>query len=203
MTPFDPRLPIIADEAKVKTCHVYHCWQAMREMGKSFHIGAFANFTGLETHHIDRILTALEAHDALPEKRATATSKGSRLALDWQLPDDWAGWATSFKRWSPDEVLAEAAMFADYWHSKAGAAAVKLDWEKTWHNWVRNSRRQNGDYTPFKKSNPRERLEAQLKTELMLGRTYEADQIRRQLSKMDNVIPFNRTDSLFELKAAN
>lgn len=33
----------------------------------------------------------------------------------------------------------EAATFADYWQALPGAKAVKLDWEKTWRNWIRRA----------------------------------------------------------------
>ncbi len=35
----------------------------------------------------------------------------------------------------------EAATFVDHWHAKSGRDATKLDWQATWRNWVRNSRR--------------------------------------------------------------
>ncbi|MCW0506898.1 hypothetical protein [Aeromonas piscicola] len=33
----------------------------------------------------------------------------------------------------------EAATFADYWQALPDAKAVKLDWEKTWRNWMRRA----------------------------------------------------------------
>jgi hypothetical protein len=33
----------------------------------------------------------------------------------------------------------ETAQFIDYWASKAGAQAVKLDWVRTWQVWMRNA----------------------------------------------------------------
>lgn len=146
MTPFDPRLQIIAAEARVKTCHVYHCWQAMREMGPSFHIAAFAQFAGLTDGHVTAIITALTAHKALPGPKRDASPRGARLPLDWRLPDDWKIYAIEQRKWAPEDVEKEAASFADYWHSKAGQGAVKLDWRKTWMNWVRNSHRPDGEF---------------------------------------------------------
>lgn len=34
----------------------------------------------------------------------------------------------------------EHRKFTDYWLAKAGRDAVKLDWEATWRNWIRNAR---------------------------------------------------------------
>ena len=39
--------------------------------------------------------------------------------------------------WTADHCRSVAANFADFWQSKAGKDATKLDWEKTWHTWVR------------------------------------------------------------------
>lgn len=72
------------------------------------------------------------------KKERETRSRGSRLPTDWLLPDDWAQWAC---RERPDiDCRRTAAGFADYWHGKAGSSAVKVDWEATWRNWVRNER---------------------------------------------------------------
>lgn len=193
MTPFDPRLPIIATDAKVKTCHVFHCWQAMRDMGKGFHVGAFANFAGLEPRHVEAIVTALDAHDALPVRRSVVSTRGERLAADWAIPDDWVEWASEHRRWQPADARAEAEQFADYWHSRPGQGGVKLDWRKTWQNWVRTSRRPDGDYRP---STPMVSTAAHMERTAAIyermGRSTEAAEIRQQLAANANVIPFNQ-----------
>ncbi len=190
MTPFDPRLPIIAGEARVKTPHVFHCWQAMREMGKAFHAVAFAAFAGLELRHVEAIIVALDNHDALPEKRATS-QRGQRLPLDWTAPPDWLAWASETRRWTPVDAAAEAEAFADYWQARSGQGSAKLDWRKTWQNWVRNSRRADGDYRiatgPMVSS--REHMERTAALYDKMGRTSEADEIRASLAATDNVVP--------------
>lgn len=45
----------------------------------------------------------------------------------------WAIQETGLPR---ERILMEAATFADYWQALPGAKAVKLDWEKTWRNWI-------------------------------------------------------------------
>lgn len=206
MTPFDPRLTLIAQEAKVRTCHVFHCWCAMREMGKSFHPQAFAHFAELELRHVERIMEALERHDTLPVKASRAGGeRGTRLPADWQIPADWIDFACQLRRWEPSDVMAEAASFADYWHSRAGQAAVKMDWKKTWQNWVRNSRRPDGLYNPNAAHldiDPRKALEARASLYERMGRDTEAAEIRRQLARTATVIPFNRIDSENESKRA-
>jgi hypothetical protein len=84
------------------------------------------------------------------EKRDTDVSPkkptlGSRLPPDWE-PDiaavERAGLlaqinalipADDRKLWA-DEVVAS---FCDFWHSKTGAGSTKLDWQMTFHNWLR------------------------------------------------------------------
>jgi hypothetical protein len=194
MMPFDPRLPIIAEAANVKTCHVFHCWQAMREMGKQFHIAAFAAFAGLEPRHIERIIKALENHNAIPGPKREAVKRGDRLSMDWSLPEDWLNWAIEQRRWTPGDAKAEALMFADYWQSKAGQQAVKLDWRKTWQNWVRQSRRPDGAYRapPVHMANmTAEQLRSKATEAEAAGLTFAARSYREQLAALEgNVIEF-------------
>ena len=78
--------------------------------------------------------------DPPPPAAAAAATRGSRLAADWALPRSWGEWAVSeFTGWKPDEVRTEAAKFRDYWCSKSGKDATKLDWEATWRNWCRTA----------------------------------------------------------------
>jgi len=44
--------------------------------------------------------------------------------------------------WSREEAVDECECFIRYWQAKPGREACKLDWPKTWQNWVVNSRRQ-------------------------------------------------------------
>lgn len=70
---------------------------------------------------------------------ATAKTKGTRLTSDWQLPKASGEWALS-EGFTREMVLFEADKFRDYWISKSGRDAVKLDWDATWRNWIRNSK---------------------------------------------------------------
>jgi len=191
MTPFDPRLTIIAQDAKVRTCHVFHCWHALKAMGKQFHAQAFATFAGIEERHVARILEALAAHSALPEGRAASGKAGTRLPLDWSLSPDLAEWAMYKRRWTPDEIAAEAEKFANFWHSKSGSSATKMDWDATWRNWVLNSNRPDGLYTPAAAAKTtqeqRAALEARAALYERMGRDTEAAEIRRNLAQ-SNVV---------------
>jgi hypothetical protein len=65
-----------------------------------------------------------------PQPRAT------RLPADWTLPEKWAQWAISER--SDLDAAKVAEKFRDFWCAKAGNAALKLDWQATWRNWVRD-----------------------------------------------------------------
>jgi len=70
-----------------------------------------------------------------PPQRAP---RGSRLPDDWVLSDELRAWAVQER---PDiDAERTADEFRDYWTAKPGKDALKLDWAKTWHNWVRNER---------------------------------------------------------------
>jgi len=86
------------------------------------------------------------------EKRDTKVSpkKGSRLSDDWFLPTEWGEWAIS-EGWPDTVIRSEADKFKDFWISKTGRDASKLDWQATWRNWMRNSKQRkigngNGHY---------------------------------------------------------
>lgn len=64
---------------------------------------------------------------------------GSRLKNDWLPSAECVQFATSLGL-SQADIKIEADKFRDYWISKSGAAATKIDWTATWRNWIRNKR---------------------------------------------------------------
>jgi len=198
VSPLDPRLPIIAREAKVKTCHVFHCWHAMRDMGAQFHPLAFAEFAGLTLDHVNAIMTALACNNAMPVKSVVV--RGSRLPNDWTLPQEWQSWACEQRRWQPEDALAEAELFANYWQAKSGKDAVKVAWEKTWRNWVRNSHRPNGTYTGrvVTQVDRAASLRNTIALYERMGRDAETGEMRAELARLEsNVVPIKQENRLF------
>ncbi|UTA55181.1 hypothetical protein L3D22_04930 [Lysobacter soli] len=64
--------------------------------------------------------------------------RSSRLPHDWQPSAADVSWAWAER---PDlAIRLEVEKFRDYWHAKAGKDALKLDWSRTWRNWVRSAR---------------------------------------------------------------
>jgi hypothetical protein len=79
-----------------------------------------------------------EAPATSPRKPSPNAKRGSRLDREWELPADWRMWArTNFCGSTDEQITEQAAQFHDYWISKPGAMACKLDWEATWRNWCR------------------------------------------------------------------
>lgn len=197
MSPFDSRLTLMAHKARVKTCHIFHLLMAVQEMGDKFHAEAFALFTGLEMHHVEQMLSTLQEH-GLPERKTRQQSaRGQRLPNDWTIPPEWSDWATQERRWHPADVREESEIFSNYWQSRSGIGACKLDWRKVWMNWVRNSRRQNGDYQPqHAKQSPEDRadfLRKKIDLYRKLCRDSEIPEMQRELDRLEsNIIPFER-----------
>lgn len=189
MTPLDIRLPIIARQAKVRPPHVYHTWCAIQSLKGNFHIGAFAEFTGLEHHHITAIIAALKANNAMPAPAKQETTRGTRIGADFIMPDEWLNWAVNNRGWSMKDAKEVAAEFIDYWAGVSGSKGVKADWQATWRNSVRRSHRA-GNAKIESTTDTRAILERKLKAEELMGHDHEAGIIRRKLAAMDNVLPF-------------
>jgi len=69
--------------------------------------------------------------------RETPSARGTRLPKDWALPASWGKWALN-EGHSEATIRFEADKFRDFWLSKSGKDATKVDWERTWHNWMRS-----------------------------------------------------------------
>ena len=92
------------------------------------------------------IMSTSSIHDAtnnhkpitINHKPIKENKRGSRLPQDWFLSKSMGDWATQER---PDlDVRQVAEQFKDYWAAQAGQKGVKLDWDATWRNWVRNTK---------------------------------------------------------------
>lgn len=76
--------------------------------------------------------------ELLTNKLIDKNKRGSRLPSEWFVPKEMAEWASKER---PDlDVYYVAMQFKDYWIAQAGQKGVKLDWDATWRNWVRNTK---------------------------------------------------------------
>lgn len=106
------------------------------------HLSTPLNTSQPNSNHIDIDIDVNKDQDqkllvsSKPSKNENKKN-GTRLPDDWALSHEQALWARNAR---PDiDVTKEAEKFADFWQSKPGAGARKLDWNKTWKNWVRNA----------------------------------------------------------------
>lgn len=96
---------------------------------------------GLSDELFDRVLEIIEEAKAKqPKKGDTAdrAARGTRLDKDWVLPRSWGVWAMQSFNFTEHEVRRLGEEFGDYWRGVAGSKGVKLDWEGTWRNRVRD-----------------------------------------------------------------
>jgi uncharacterized protein YdaU (DUF1376 family) len=72
--------------------------------------------------------------------RSEARAKrATRLPEDWMPARDDQLFAIE-NGLSPERVNEELQKFRNYWLSKAGRDATKLDWSRTWQNWILNAK---------------------------------------------------------------
>jgi hypothetical protein len=136
---------------------------------------------------VDRMLTTLDSADLKGvRKPVEKQERGSRLAADFAMPAEWIGWAQTERGWTNDVARTVADQFKDYWTAAAGAKAVKLDWQATWRNWVRGSKREDGEYRGAKvvrtPEEEREFAKQQVAFYRGIGRDWEADEWERKLA---------------------
>lgn len=102
------------------------------------------------TPQADRQPDPVALYEALLKpQRQPRQSRGSRLDSEWTLPANWREWAKTNCFASDDEITRQADTFRDFWISKPGAQACKLDWEATWRNWCRKAFSSAGRHTGF------------------------------------------------------
>jgi len=78
--------------------------------------------------------------EPITNKQETKVEKqrGSRLPSDFLFPKEWADFCHQER---PDlNIQKTFDSFKDFWVAKPGAGGVKLDWQATWRNWVRNQK---------------------------------------------------------------
>lgn len=78
----------------------------------------------------------VEAAQAPPPQRR----RGTRLPDDWSPTQDDLAFAEQHG-WAGEPLNTEALKFRNYWTAKSGAGAAKLDWHRTFCNWLLTARR--------------------------------------------------------------
>lgn len=74
-----------------------------------------------------------------PEKPKTQRQRGTRLPADFTPTPQMVAWA---RENTPDaDGRYETSQFVDYWSSRGGAIAVKVDWVAAWRQWMRKAQK--------------------------------------------------------------
>lgn len=68
----------------------------------------------------------------------TAAKRGTRIPDDFAVTPEMVAWAV--ENCPGLDGRTETEKFVNYWRSKTGKDATKLDWEATWRNWLLNAR---------------------------------------------------------------
>lgn len=72
--------------------------------------------------------------------------RGTRIPDDFTVSPDMVAWAR--ERVSHVDGRTETEKFINYWSAKSGRDATKLDWEKTWKNWMLTAAERQGRASP-------------------------------------------------------
>lgn len=70
---------------------------------------------------------------------AQKTKRGTRLSREWTPDLNSPANKTLHDQHDPAWLSEQLARFRDYWTSKTGQQATKVDWDATWRNWLRRS----------------------------------------------------------------
>lgn len=70
----------------------------------------------------------------VPEVPPKGGQRGSRIPDDFALTDEHRAWAS--KNCPDIDVELHTKRFKNHWQAKSGKDATKLDWHKTWENWL-------------------------------------------------------------------
>lgn len=79
-------------------------------------------------------ITKITEHTAPAEPSPISTRRGSRLPEGWRPSDETQAWARAQGIADP---LGQLDEFADFWRAQPGSRGVKLDWDATYRNRLR------------------------------------------------------------------
>lgn len=76
--------------------------------------------------------------EAREQVRTAPKSRGTRWPADAVVSEDWIAEGEAYRDTANLQAIdlrTEALKFANYWASKSGGGATKIDWKRTWLNW--------------------------------------------------------------------
>lgn len=99
--------------------------------------------------HTPQPSTLIPPHNA--DAPASGRKRGTRLPDDFAITDDMKTWFAENCRGV--DGPRETEKFRNYWRSKSGKDATKLDWPATWRNWMLTAADRAGPRGPFTGAN--------------------------------------------------
>jgi hypothetical protein len=94
------------------------------------------NAEGVAFDVIVQAVEAVETRGTQARSQAVSTTKrGTRLPQDWRPSPAAISYAAD-RGMTSEHIRHEAEKFSNYWRSKTGAGATKVDWDATWRNWI-------------------------------------------------------------------
>ena len=86
--------------------------------------------------------------EEIKEEVEAAQAKRPQTNRGHRLPDEWSpqgsDWVDTIQKLTIPGADHELLKFRDYWKSQPGQRGVKLDWDATWRNWIRNAKGSHG-----------------------------------------------------------
>jgi hypothetical protein len=74
---------------------------------------------------------------SLTDEKQKPETEGTRIHPDWKPTDEQIAQAIADQPgWDAAEVARQARKFRNHWLGKPGNAALRVDWNVTWENWV-------------------------------------------------------------------
>lgn len=109
--------------------------------------GTSTDFIGSARADSLNLIPSTLIHEEAPKSKPK-DAPATRLPADWDLPIEYRDYCkTKRPDLNPDEV---AEVFKNFWISKPGRDAKKLDWAATWRNWVIAQRPSTNNVKPLK-----------------------------------------------------
>lgn len=71
--------------------------------------------------------------------KSSTQNRGTRLPEDWWPTEDLFAWAAAARPDLADQLTETTEMFKDFWLAEPNGR--KLDWNRTWRNWIRRATR--------------------------------------------------------------
>lgn len=76
-----------------------------------------------------------------PETLRVSTPQAKRLPIDWTPSENLLSWAKAELGLAGETLRFETDAFRDHFLSVGGAKGRKIDWDRTWCNWMRSHKR--------------------------------------------------------------